>query len=166
MPLWNWLKEYREDGVDVAAFKTVSGPNAGKRFAVRVVNPDKPSEGLTRIASFANSLHEADRPLDDPREQTRRNVALNEILHDAKKAAPYMVCFCIVDEKSIADGHAQKESLGQTFVVITKGGASESDAYRTYEDDKSDAEVASVQSDAKPQTKTSGKGGKGGKKVQ
>lgn len=150
-PLWDWLKEYREDGADVAAFPTSNG----KRYSLYTVDPDDKETGLVHVASFANSLEIADRS-SNPQEQTRQNIALNAILTDAKKASHYMVCFCVVDDDSIeyqvAHGKKREDALkdfGKTFLVVTEPQTKKSDAYRTYDEVKSESARTGVKADAK-----------------
>ena len=132
-PLSTYLQDIFDSGLDVGAFPTI----AGNRYALRLVDPEDEETGLGFIAAFSSNLREADRP-SDPKEQTRVNTELNEILHDRVKSAKYNVCFCHIDAASVAQfpDKYTKDDIGKSFVIIAGTGTAVSDAYRTYEEEK------------------------------
>lgn len=126
-PLSQYLQQFRDGGVDVAAFPTQSG----KRYALRIVDPDDASVGLSFIAAFSSNLREADRPSDDAG-QVKANRNLDHILNDAKAMARYSACHCVIDSDSISQfpDKYTEDDLGKTFVIISAAGTATSDSYR------------------------------------
>ena len=143
-PLCDYVREYREAGLDVAALPATTNP---KRFVIRLVDPDDHEMSGSYLASFANALKEADRPDDDhPREQTLANRKLDAMLNDEKQMSKYTVCYCIVDEDSLLKfpGKYTAKDMDKQFITVTRGTV-KSDSYREY-----DESVAETAADAKP----------------
>lgn len=132
-PLSQYLQQFRDGGVDVAAFPTQSG----KRYALRIVDPDDASIGLSFIAAFSSNLREADRP-SDAAGQVKANKRLDDILHDGKAMARYSACHCTIDNDSISQFPEKytDEDLGKTFVIISAAGTATSDSYREIAEEK------------------------------
>ena len=132
-PLSQFLSKYKELGAEVAAFPT----QKGDRYALRIVDPDDSTIGLSFIAAFSSNLREADRPT-DPKAQTVANKKLDDMLHDDKAMLKYSACHCVVDNDSISQfpDKYSLDDLGTQFVIISACGSSVSDSYREYVTEK------------------------------
>ena len=143
IPLSDYVQSYRDGGVDVAAYRTSNG----KRYALRIVDPENKARGLAFLASFANKVKEAERPGDDdPQAQTKANQALDAILNDPSKMARFVACFCTIDSQSLEQfpDKYTEDDLGREFITISYCGSSESDSYREYEEAKTESKRKSA----------------------
>lgn len=141
IPLSDYVQSYRDGGVDVAAYKTQDG----KRYALRIVDPEDKKRGLAFLASFAGKVKEADRP-EDPQAQTKANQALDAILNDPSKMARFVACFCVIDSQSLEqfpDKYTEAD-LGREFITVSYCGSSESDSYREYAEAKAESKRKSA----------------------
>ena len=143
-----YVAEFIDAGLDVGVFRSTNG----NRFVLRLVDPDEPNLGLSYLAHFANDVREADRTfigndVNKPTpESVEREQALNEMLHDVKKAAHYNACFCTIDEESLAKfpDRYTTDDLGTTFVSIAAPKTVYSDAYLAAKDVKEEASVTGI----------------------
>ena len=143
-PLMDFINEYRESGLDVAAFPS----QKGDRFTLRIVDADDPKIGLGFLASFAKGLKEADRPGNDNRDgQILANRKLDDILHDEKQMARYSACHCVIDADSVKQfpDRYTATDIGRKFVVVSACGTALSDSY---DETKEEMAVKSVKKDA------------------
>lgn len=124
-PIGDFIAKYQEVGLDVGVFPTQSGD----RYALRLIDPDEPETGTSFLASFSSKVKEADRPSDDAG-QVKASKTLDAMLHDQKASSRFVVCYCVVDEKSVEDGYAEPDDIGNTFLSIAHPGTAVSDSYR------------------------------------
>ncbi len=134
-----YLQQFRDGGLDLGVFPSQSG----KRFTLRVVDPDEPETGLTFVASFAKSVEEADIP-ENRSEAIKASRALDAMLHDTKQTAQYCACYCIVDQESVEGGFAEPEDIGKTFVSIAHPKAVASLSYQEVEEEKKASKAKKV----------------------
>ena len=139
-PLSDYVAQYREGGVDVAAFPTESGK--GNRYALRIVDPENTKRSLGFLASFSKKVKEADRP-SKKADREKANKALDAILNDPSKMARFSVCFCVIDTKSLEQfpDKYTEEDLGREFISISYCGSVEADY------DRNETKVVSVEKD-------------------
>ena len=139
-PLSDYVAQYRDGGVDVAAFPT----RDTKRLTLRIVDPEDKETGLAFLASFSKNVKEADLPSDE-KAQTKANQAMDAILNDNAKMAKFQVCFCVIDAESLSHSDTLTEDdLGREFISVSYTGTAKSLSYKTYEEAKSEAKRKSV----------------------
>ena len=132
-PLSKWIKEYEADEYKLAAFPQQDG----KKFALRIVNPDDETEGLAQVATFKDNVPEAIIP-ENRNDAILANRDLNDLIHDPKRAVKLLVCLCVVDDESIEmfpDKYTEDDK-GTEFFRITAGGTAKSLAFEDLEDEK------------------------------
>lgn len=131
-PLWSFLETQRASGVDVRVFPSNRRDDDGNaRFTLRVVDPDEPETGHAFLASFSKNtlLDEAkcefigDKPT---RAAVKKSEAWDAVLQDAKQAAKYVACHCIIEEKDVDNNTFTEDRIGTEFVSVTIGGEAKS----------------------------------------
>lgn len=139
--LQQYLEGFRESGSDLGVFPSSSS----NRFVLRVIDPDEPETGYTYVASFSKKSFATEATIpSDANKAKKASIALDEMLHDAKRCAKLVVCFCIIDEKSIEDGFATKDQFGHTFVTIAKPNTATSLSYGDADEAEAEAKVKTV----------------------
>lgn len=144
--LQEYLQEFRESGSDLGVFPSSSS----NRFVLRVIDPDEPETGYTYVASFSKKSFSEEATIpSDAKKAKKASIALDEMLHDAKRCSQLVVCFCVIDDESISDGYATEEQLGHTFVTVAKPNTAKSLSYGEADEAEAETKVKTVTKNGK-----------------
>lgn len=139
--LQQYLEGFRESGSDLGVFPSSSS----NRFVLRVIDPDEPETGYTYVASFSKKSFATEATVpSDAKKARKASIALDELLHDAKRCSQLVACFCIIDDESVEKGFAKEEQLGQTFVSVAKPQTATSLSYGDADEAEAEAKVKTV----------------------
>lgn len=120
-PLSAYIAQYEDAGYGVGVYPTQDG----KRYALRLFNPEDPKTGLGFLMAFSKNFEKANRPT-SAAARTKSSNALYDLVHDQFSGLNAVTC--VIDEESVAGGFASESDLGKTFVIAATGGTAEADS--------------------------------------
>ena len=124
-PLSQFVQKYEESGLSLGVFPTYNGT----RYALRAIDPEEPSVGLSFVAAFAGNIEEANRPT-APAARKAASSKLDAMLHSAQ-ANKFSLCYCLVDAETVAQFPEKytAENIGDSYILVTRTREVLSDSY-------------------------------------
>lgn len=121
-PVQDFLASYNDEETRLRCYPTQSK----KRYAVRISSNADPNTGYAFVCAFASNIAEANRPATTA-DQKKANKKINDLLYTPSWQAAHMVCYCRIDEASVAEGFATPDQIGQEYILIANCGTSTAD---------------------------------------
>lgn len=120
-PLSAYVARYEDAGIGVGVYPTQDG----KRYALRLFNPEDPKTGLGFLMAFSKKFEKANRPT-SAAARKKTSDELYALIHD--KFSGLNALTCVIDEESVANGFATEADLDKTFTIAAMGGTAEADS--------------------------------------